>query len=100
MVVPAAAVAEHEVVPSPPSTAPAEPELAESPPAGTSGLPAATVGPRRPIHSGLTIRFGHRPADPGLGGLGDSTVGGNKAHPPFLLAVDFRSMGVPVAVPV
>ncbi len=100
IVVPVAAVAEHEVVPSPPSTAPAEPELAESPPAGTSGLPAATVGPRRPIHSGLTIRFGHRPDDPELGRLEDSTVWVNEAHPAFRRAVALRSEDYHVALTV
>jgi hypothetical protein len=61
VVVPVAAVAEPEVVASPPSIAPPEPALAGSPPAAVSALPPATAGPRRPVHSGLTIRFGHRP---------------------------------------
>jgi len=81
VVVPVAAAAQHEAVPSPPSSAPPEPGLAPSPPAAV--LPPATAGPRRPVHSGLTIRFGHRPDDAELGRLEDSTVWVNEAHPAF-----------------
>jgi len=99
VVVPVAAVAEHEVVPSPPSTPP-EPELTASPPAAASALPPATAGPRRPAHSGLTIRFGHRPDDAELGRLEDSTVWVNEAHPAFRRAAALHSEDYHVALTV
>jgi hypothetical protein len=94
VVVPVTAVAEHEVVPSPPSIAPPEPELA------ASALPPASAGPRRPVHSGLTIRFGHRPDDAELGRLEDSTVWVNEAHPAFRRAAALRSEDYHVALTV
>jgi len=98
VVVPVAAVAEHEAGPSPPSSAPPEPGLAPSPPA--AALPPATAGPRRPVHSGLTIRFGHRPDDAELGRLEDSTVWVNEAHPAFRRAAALRSEDYHVALTV
>jgi len=100
VVVPVAAVAEHEVAPSPPSIVPPEPELAASPPAAAPALPPATAGPRRPVHSGLTIRFGHRPDDAELGRLEDSTVWVNEAHPAFRRAAALRSEDYHVALTV
>jgi len=92
VVVPGAAMAEREAAPSAPSTPPPELEPAESPP--------ATAGPRRPVHSRLTIRFGHRPDDPDLGRLEDSTVWVNEAHPAFRRAAALRSEEYHVALTV
>ena len=97
VVLPVIPVAEREAAPSPPSTAPPEPAPAESPPVG---VPPATAGPRRPIHSGLTIRFGHRPDDSELGRLEDSTVWVNEAHPTFRRAAALRSEDYHVALTV
>jgi hypothetical protein len=94
VVVPVAAVAEHEVIPSLPGIAPPEPELAASAP------PPATAGPRRPVHSGLTIRFGPRPDDAELGRLEDSTVWVNEAHPAFRRAAALHSEDYHVALTV
>jgi len=86
------------VVPAPPSIAPPEAEPAASAPAAAA-LPA-TAGPRRPVHSGLTIRFGHRPDDAELGRLEDSTVWVNEAHPAFRRAAALRSEDYHVALTV
>ncbi|MGH9890887.1 MAG: hypothetical protein ACREA0_02650, partial [bacterium] len=56
--------------------------------------------PRRPVHSGLTIRFGHRPDDSELGRLEDSTVWVNEAHPTFRRAAALRSEDYHVALTV
>ncbi len=100
VVVPVAAVFEHEVASSPPSIAPPEPALTVSPPAAPSPLPPATAGPRRPVHSGLTIGYGHRPDDLELGRLEDSTVWVNEAHPAFRRAAALRSEDYHVALTV
>jgi hypothetical protein len=98
--VPVAAVLEHDVAPSPPSGAPPEPELAASPAVAPSALPSSTGGPRRPVHSGLTIGYGHRPDDVELGRLEDSTVWVNEAHPAFRRAAALRSEDYHVALTV
>jgi len=63
-------------------------------------VPPASAGPRRPVRSGLTIRFGHRPGDPDLGRLEDSTVWVNEAHPAFRRAAALRSEEYHVALTV
>src|SRR6266571_7727033 len=65
-----------------------------------AALPPTTVGPRRPVHSGLAIRFGHRPDDAELGRLEDSTVWVNEAHPAFRRAAALRSEDYHVALTV
>ena len=100
VVVPVAGGAEDEVVPAPPSVAPHEAEPEASPPAAASALPPATTGTRRAAHSGLTIRFGHRPEDAELGRLEDSTVWVNEAHPAFRRAVALRAEDYHVAITV
>jgi hypothetical protein len=100
VVVPVAAVAEGEVVPPPPSIASPERELAAPRPAPASALPPPTAGPKRPVHSGLTIRFGDRPDDAELGRLEDSTVWVNEAHPAFRRAAALRSEDYHVALTV
>jgi hypothetical protein len=96
IVVPVAAVADREVVPSPPSVAPPEAEPTTPAPAAA----AATAGPRRPVHSGLAIRFGYRPDDTELGRLEDSTVWVNEAHPAFRRAAALRAEDYHVALTV
>jgi hypothetical protein len=91
-------MAQHEAVPSPPSSGPIEPELAPPPPGAV--LPPAPAGPRRPVHSGLAIRFGQRPDDAELGRLEDSTVWVNEAHPAFRRAAVLRSEDYHVALTV
>lgn len=98
--VPVAAALVQEVAPLPPSIAPPEPELTASPAAAPSALPVSTAGPRRPVHSGLTIRYGHRPDDIELGRLEDSTVWVNEAHPAFRRAAALRSEDYHVALTV
>jgi len=98
--VPVAAALEHEVAPSPPSVAPPEPELATSRAAAPSAMPLSMAGPRRPVHSGLTIGYGHRPDDVELGRLEDSTVWVNEAHPAFRRASALRSEDYHVALTV
>jgi hypothetical protein len=100
VVVPVAGVAEDEVVPAPPSIALRQAEPEASPRAAASALPPATAGPRRLAHSGLTIRFGHRPEDAELGRLEDSTVWVNEAHPAFRRAAALHSEDYHVALTV
>ena len=63
-------------------------------------VPPPTAGPKRPVHSGLTIRFGDRPDDADLGRLEDSTVWVNEAHPAFRRAAALRSEDYHVALTV
>ncbi|MGH7672719.1 MAG: hypothetical protein ACREMC_07455, partial [Gemmatimonadales bacterium] len=100
VVVPIGAVSEHQTTPPTPGAAPPESEPTESPPAAASPAPPAAAGPRRPVHSGLTVRFGHRPDDPELGRLEDSTVWVNEAHPAFRRAAALRSEDYHVALTV
>src|SRR5260370_11304825 len=81
VVVPVAAVFEHEVASSPPSIAPPQPALTVSPPAAPSPPPPATAGPRPPLHSRLTIGYRPRPDALQLGRLDDSTKGGEERPP-------------------
>ncbi|MGH7579668.1 MAG: ATP-binding protein [Gemmatimonadales bacterium] len=74
---------------------PAEPE----PLAGPMRLPGGS-GKRRPARYGLTIQFEHRPDDPTLGRLRESTVWVNEAHPAYRRAVASRSEGYHLALAV
>jgi hypothetical protein len=68
-----------------------------APPPGTADLPA-TLRARRPARYGLSIQFEHRPGDPELGRLVESTVWVNEAHPAYRRAAASRSEGYHVAV--
>jgi hypothetical protein len=89
---------------SPPAPAPAAASETERPPrpesvpggSGTSGERAS----RRPGRYGLTIQFEHRPEDPGLGRLVESTVWVNEAHPAYRRAVASRAEGYHIALAV
>ncbi|HEX9729641.1 MAG TPA: ATP-binding protein [Gemmatimonadales bacterium] len=72
--------------------APKPPDLATKPPGGS--------GRRRPARYSLTILFEHRPDDPALGRLVESTVYVNDAHPAYRRAVGAKSEPYHIAVTV
>jgi Histidine kinase-, DNA gyrase B-, and HSP90-like ATPase len=53
---------------------------------------------RRPGHYGLGIQFDHRPDDPELGRLVESTIWINEAHPAYRRAVASRAEGYHIAL--
>ena len=69
----------------------------------TSGLPVSpTAEPRsrKPMRYGLGILFEHRPEDPELGRLVESTVRINEAHPAYRRALASRSAGYHISLAV
>ena len=80
----------------------AEPESSSERESRLNGvvLPGGMRGPRRPAHYGLGIRYEHRPGDPELGRLVESTVLVNEAHPAYRRAVASRSEGYHIALTV
>jgi hypothetical protein len=87
-------VAEHLERPEPPQAA-----SSLTPPAVSSevALPLRR-GPRRPARYGLHVQFEHRPDDPELARLVESTVWVNEAHPAYRRAVISRAEGYHIAV--
>jgi hypothetical protein len=57
-------------------------------------------GVPRPVSYGLGIRYEHRPGEPELGRLVESTVIVNEAHPAYRRAVASRSEGYHIALTV
>ncbi len=91
----------------PPAAEPAEREpsveqpAAAEPPSLSGPIPLpGGRGPRRPARYGLTIQFEHRPDDPSLGRLVESTVWVNEDHPAYRRAVASRSEGYHLALTV
>jgi hypothetical protein len=82
--------------PAPPQAAPATPPQPRD--AGSGAVLPGARGPRRPAHSALAVRFEHRPGDPGLGRLVESTVWVNEAHPAFQRAAGTRAEAYHVAL--
>ncbi len=75
------------------------PPAVPGPEVGSGQLPAVR-GPRRPARYGLTIQFEHRPGDPGISRLVESTVWVNEAHPAYRRALASRSEGYHLALSV
>jgi hypothetical protein len=70
-------------------------------PSASAGTPLpGTRGTRRPAHYGLGIQFEHRPDDPELGRLVESTVWVNTAHPAYQRAIASRAEGYHLAISV
>jgi hypothetical protein len=80
------------------------PEAAPPPPAAEGEIPPGPLpggrGPRRPARYGLRIQFEHRPDDPALSRLAESTVWVNVAHPAYGRAVGSRSEAYHLALSV
>jgi hypothetical protein len=55
---------------------------------------------RKPMRYGLGIQFEHRPEDPELGRLVESTVRINEAHPAYRRAMASRSAGYHISLAV
>lgn len=70
------------------------------PPASASGMLPREERARRPMRYGLGIQFEHRPDDPELGRLVESTVRINEAHPAYRRAVASRSVGYHISLAV
>jgi hypothetical protein len=85
---------------APPPAPPADgaPRPAGAPLAGITG--PARHATRQPGRYGLTLRFTHRPDDPELARLVETTVWINEAHPAYARAVASRSEGYHIAVAV
>lgn len=78
----------------------AEPRPSPPEPAPAGSAAPGQRGPGRPGRYGLTIQFEHRPDDPALGRLVESTVWVNEAHPAYRRAVASRSEGYHIALSV
>ena len=95
-----AAMPAGETAPAPPGPeAEAAAARDEAPPAAppATQLPGPR-GPRRPAHYALTVRFEHRPDDPSLGRIVESTVWVNDAHPAYVRAAETRAADYHVAL--
>lgn len=85
---------------------PAQSESAEATPpskqesAADGALLPSRRGLPRPVSYGLGIRYEHRPGEPELGRLVESTVVVNEAHPAYRRAVASRSEGYHIALTV
>jgi hypothetical protein len=81
------------------NTAETEPPVS-SPPTSASAMLPGEERSRRPMRYGLGIQFEHRPDDPELGRLVESTVRINEAHPAYRRAVASRSVGYHISLAV
>jgi hypothetical protein len=99
-----AADTEHDhpqATPSPMEDTAAETEPSmPSPPLSSSAMLPGEERSRRPMRYGLGIQFEHRPDDPELGRLVESTVRINEAHPAYRRAVASRSVGYHISLAV
>ena len=92
-------VPEQEAVP--PATIVPEPDAQPPTPEPPASMPpTGPEGPRRPTRYALQIRFEHRPDDPALGRLVETTVWVNEAHPAYGRAVATRAEGYHIALTV
>lgn len=96
--VPEAQPTEVESTLEPPAAAeaPTAEEQVTAPPAPVPD--PGSAGPKRPARYGLQIRFEHRPDDPALGRLVESTVWVNEAHAAYRRAVATRAEGYHIAL--
>ena len=97
-----AAATAGEATPAAPEPEAGAGDDTQPPPPAVASPPATQLpgprGPRRPAHYALTVRFEHRPDDPSMGRLVESTVWVNEAHPAYQRAAATRAVDYHVAL--